>query len=395
MNVLICNAGSTSLKFKLFDMPCEDPLAESKIERVGSSDNAIFHYKNCRNGFSTTLENQSVPDYASGIKLFLSYLLDKTNGVISDIKQLERVGFKTVLAKGYYGTHELTDSVLDGMRAYMPVAPAHNGPYLEAIEQFRSVLPGVMFVGAFETAFHTTIPMERKMYGIPYEWYEKYGIQKMGYHGASHSYVADYVSRARGGDTGKLISCHLGGSGSLCAINSGRSVDNSFGFSLQAGIIHSNRVGDMDSYIIPYLLNEGMSLDDIMYGLGKNGGLLGISGISNDLRYVEDAADRNPRAKLALDVYCNGIIKYIGSYYAELGGLDCIAFTGGIGENSAAVRRKVCKKLLHMGVVLDQKKNDSTTSDGVISAGDSPVTVYVISANEEVVVARKTYDYVK
>ena len=193
-----------------------------------------------------------------------------------------------------------------------------------------------MLVGAFETAFHTTIPLERKMYGIPYEWYEKYGIERLGYHGASHSYVSDTLTELYG-DTDKAISCHLGGSGSLCAIDHGRSVDTSFGLSLQVGLIQSNRNGDIDPFIIPFLLKEGMPLEEVLDGLAKKGGLLGISGVSNDLRLVQEAADQgNERARLAIDVYCNGIVRYIGSYYAELGGLKHLVFTGGIGEHSAA-----------------------------------------------------------
>ena len=390
MKVLVCNAGSTSLKFKLFQMPGDQVLAEGKVERVGSHDSAIYHFKK-PDGYKIYREGLCIPTYTQGIQMFLDCLLDQEKGVLKSLNELERVGFKTVLSKGHYGIHELTPAVLKGMEDYLVVAPAHNIPYLEAIRQFQVLTPQAMLVGVFETAFHTTIPLERKMYGIPYEWYEKYGIERLGYHGASHGYVADTLTEMYG-STGKAISCHLGGSGSLCAIDNGKSVDTSFGLSLKAGLIQSNRNGDMDPFIIPFLEKEGLSLDEILEGLSKRGGLLGISGVSNDLRLVEEAADQgNSRAALAIDVFCNGIIRYIGSYYAELGGLDHLVFTGGIGEHSATVRQKVCDSLKHMGIWLDLAKNLSYTENALISVPDSPVAIHVIPANEELGVARKTY----
>lgn len=392
MKILVCNAGSTSLKFKLFNMPGDQVLAEGRVERVGSSDSAIFHFRK-PDGFRIDREGLSIPTYTEGIQMFLDCLLDPGHGSLKELKELERIGFKTVLSKNYYGIHELTPEVLRGMEEYLVVAPAHNIPYLEAIRQFQKLTPDAMLVGAFETAFHQTIPLERKVYGIPWEWHEKYGIERMGYHGASHSYVSETLTELYG-STGKTISCHLGGSGSLCAIDEGKSVDTSFGLSLQAGLIQSSRSGDMDPFIIPYLLKEGVELDEILEGLTKHGGLLGISGVSGDLRDVTAAAEQgNERAQLAIDVFCNGIVRYIGAYYAELGGLDHLVFTGGIGEHGTNVRRIVCDQLRHMGVLLDPEKNVSCTENVVISAPDSPVKIHVIPANEELGVARKTYAY--
>ena len=389
MKVLVCNAGSTSLKFKLFNMPEEQVLATGKIERVGSEDSAIFHYESME-GYKVELEKQCIPTYT--IQKFLDCLLDKEHKVIDSLKELERVGFKTVLSKDHYGVHELTPEVLQGMEDYMVIAPAHNGPYLSAIRQFQELVPEAKLVGAFETAFHQTIPVERAIYGIPYEWSETYGILIMGYHGASHEYVYDTVA-SKYGTTGKTISCHLGGSCSLCAIDEGKSVDTSFGISLQVGINHSNRCGDIDPFIIPFLQKQGMELDEILHGLTKKGGLFGISGISNDLRLVEEAAeDGNERAKLAIEIFCNDIIRYIGAYYAELGGLDHLVFTAGIGEHDAFIREKICRKLKHMGILLDEEKNKAVGNETVcISREDSPVTIEVIPANEELGVARKTY----
>lgn len=391
MLILVCNVGSTSLKYKLFNMPSDEILVEAKTERVGRED-AIFSYRNHQNGFSEKLECISIPDYAAGIRLFLQYVLGEHSGALQRMEQLDAIGFKTVLAKGYYGVHPLTEEVLAAMEAYVRVAPAHNPPYIEAIRVFKSILPEHLMVGCFETAFHTTIPLSRRIYALPYEWYEKYGICRLGYHGASHGYIARQIS-ARAGKPYKLISCHMGGSGSICAIENGESVDTSFGFSLQTGIPHANRSGDMDAYIIPFLLSQGMSLDEIMKGIDKQGGLLGISGVSNDLRDIQAAAEAgNPRASLAIDAFCDAVIRYIGAFYAELGGMDYLVFTGGIGENSALVREKICTRLACLGVSFDPAANQAVRGEAVISAADSPATVLVLPTNEEVGIARTIYE---
>ena len=392
MKVLAANVGSTSLKFKLFEMPEETALCEAKIERVGSRDKAIFAYGSLVTGKHYRLEGQCIPDYTTGIRMFLDALVSGEYGVIKSVGEIDRIGFKTVLSKGFYGVHELTDEVMDGMRDYLFIAPVHNAAYLEAIGQFDSLLPDVPKIGVFETAFHTTIPTERRIYGVPYEWYEKYGLMRMGYHGASHGYIAQ-ESRAYG-KAGRVISCHLGGSCSVCAIQDSRSVDTSFGFSLQSGLIHANRTGDADPYMIPFLQSEGLSAEEIEDGLSKHGGLLGISGVSNDMRDLQSAAESgNERARLAVDAFVSGIIKQVGAFYAELGGLDQLVFTGGIGEHSASVRNAVCSQLRHLGIELDEEKNGAPAPVGVISAAGSAVLVTVIPANEELGVARETAAY--
>ena len=393
MLILVCNVGSTSLKYKLFDMPCTDILVEAKTERVGRND-AIFTYRNNQNGFSEKLEGLSVPGYADGIRLFLRYLLGEKSGALKSMDELEAIGFKTVLAKGYYGVHELTDEVLAAMEAYVTVAPAHNPPYIEAIRVFRSLLPDKLMVGCFETAFHTTIPLSRRIYALPYEWYEQYGICRLGYHGASHGYIARQI-RKRAGEHFRLISCHMGGSGSICAIEDGKSVDTSFGFSLQTGIPHANRAGDMDACVISFLLTQGLTMDQIMEGIGKKGGLLGISGVSNDLRDIQDAAENgNERAGLAIDAFCDSVVKYIGAFYAELGGMDYLVFTGGIGENSVLVREKICSRLSCLGVKFDREANLAVRGEGRISTSDSPAEVLVLPANEEVGIAQIIHEKV-
>ncbi len=391
MKILVCNVGSTSLKFKLFSMAPEQSLCDVKVERIGSLKDAIYSYRNPAKGISLRRENLCIPGYADGIRLFLADLLSAEKGVISGMDEIGGIGFKTVLAKGFYGVHELTGEVLEAMRARLNVAPAHNRPYLEAIGVFRELLPQVKMIGVFETAFHTTIPLANRMYAIPYEWYERFGLMKMGYHGASHGYIARQAEK-KFGKTGRLISCHLGGSCSLCAIEDGKSVDTSFGFSLQSGIPHANRVGDADPYLIPFLLSEGLGMDEILDGLSKKSGMLGISGISNDLRPIEEAAAAgNERAMLALDVFVLSIVRYIGSFYAELGGLNHLVFTGGIGENSDVVREAVCNKLRHMGIRLHSEANRNARGEACISEPASPVDVWVIPANEEAGVAFETY----
>ena len=393
MLILVCNVGSTSLKYKLFDMPCTDILVEAKTERVGRND-AIFTYRNNQNGFSEKLEGLSVPGYADGIRLFLRYLLDKKSGALKSMDELEAIGFKTVLAKGYYGVHELTDEVLAAMEAYVTVAPAHNPPYIEAIRVFRSLLPDKLMVGCFETAFHTTIPLSRRIYALPYEWYEQYGICRLGYHGASHGYISRQI-RKRAGEHFRLVSCHMGGSGSICAIEDGKSVDTSFGFSLQTGIPHANRAGDMDACVIPFLLAQGLTMDQIMEGLGKTDGLLGISGVSNDLRDIQEAAENgSERAALAIDAFCDSVVKYIGAFYAELGGMDYLVFTGGIGENSVLVREKICSRLSCLGVKFDREANLAVRGEGRISTSDSPAEVLVLPTNEEVGIAQIIHEKV-
>jgi len=384
MKILICNAGSTSLKFKLWDMPALTVLAEGRVERVGSAD-AIFHYA-CGE-HAVRRSSLAIPDYTAGIRMFLDALSASEGGAVTSLSQIGAVGFKTVLAKGFYGVHVLTSEVLAGMRAYLSVAPAHNGPYLEAIAVFESLLPDAPRVGVFETAFHRTIPMARRIFPVPYEWYEKYGVMRMGYHGASHGYIARKLAGRR-----RVISCHLGGSASICAILDGKSMDNSFGFSLQMGIPHASRTGDVDPYLVPFLMEQGLTLDQIYEGLGKNGGLKGISGTSGDIRDV-DAAMRagSARARLALDVLATHVIRYVGAYTMELGGVDAIAFTGGIGENYAPLRRAILGAMACMGMAIDDEANEHGVGERLISAPGSAIEAHVIPANEELMVVESTY----
>ena len=392
MKMMVCNAGSTSLKFKVYDMPEERVLATGGVERVGSDNDAVFKYCNTTLDKSINLTSVSIPSYKNGIEMFLSYLTSGDYKAIESIEEIKAVGFKTVLAKGFYGVHELKDEVLEGMKEWLPLAPVHNKAYLESIAAMKSVLPEVKMIGAFETAFHTTIPMDRKMYGIPYEWYEKYGIQRLGFHGASHSYIASVLDNKIG--TYKAVSCHLGGSGSVCAIENGKSVDTSFGLSLETGLIHANRVGDMDPTIVFFMEELGLRKEEIKEALTKNGGLKGISGVSGDLRYVEKAAEEgNKRAQLALDIFVRGIIHYIASFASDMGGFDTLVFTAGIGEHSSYIRRRVVEGLSIFGLQLDEAANEEGKE--IISTQSSPVKIMVIPTDEEIVVARKSVEYIQ
>lgn len=384
MKILICNAGSTSLKFKLWRMPEFEVLASSYVEKVGS-DRAIFSYASAAGKLRR--EDVPIPDYTVGIRMFLEALSSSELKAVDSLGEIAAVGYKTVLSRDHYGVHELTEEVLDGMRAYFTVAPAHNGPYLEAISVFQRLLPQVKQVGVFETAFHQSIPMERRVFPIPYEWTEKYGILRMGYHGASHGYIAEKLKDYR-----RVVSCHLGGSTSLCAILDGKSMDNSFGFSLQMGVPHASRTGDVDVYIVPYLLEQGLSIEEIYQGLGKNGGLKGISGTSGDMRDIEAAIEAgSERAELALKVYATHILRYIGAYSMEIGGLDAVAFTGGIGENCVRLRRMVLEGMAHLGLRIDVQANEQGSGERLLTTADSAVAAYVIPANEEFMVVRETY----
>ena len=392
MIVLACNVGSTSLKFKVYDMPEGRVLARGAVERVGSRNDALFRYSNEGTGAKVDLKGQDIATYEVGIRKFLSCLTDGEIGALKAVDEIERVGFKTTLSKGHFGVHELTKEVMQGMEDWISLAPLHNRAYLDAVAVMQSVLPDARFIGVFETAFHRDIPLERKIFGVPFEWYEQYGVQRLGYHGASHGYIAD-VLNAKGKEYA-AISCHLGGSCSLCAIKNGKSVDTSFGMSLESGLIHANRVGDIDTEISYFLRDQGLTDKEILDGLQKHGGLLGISGVSNDLRYVLEAAEAgNQRAELAVNVFVTGILHYIGSFYIDLGRLDYLVFTAGIGEHSAPIRRRICEKLKAVGVELDEEKNLTVPADGCISREDSRVKVLVIPTDEELGIARRTYEY--
>ena len=391
MNILVCNVGSTSLKYQLIDMESETVRARGKMERVGTERAAWAHRDGRGNEVRTELP---LRDHGEGIERMLSALIGP---VVPSLDAVDCVAFKVVLAKDLTGVQELTEETLRAMEAMNDVAPAHNPPYIAAIRQFRAIAPTLPLIGSFETGFHRDLPPRAYLYSIPKE-YARRGIRRYGYHGASHEYVSGRVRELTGRSDLKLVSCHLGGSGSICAVDGGRSIDTTLGFSLQCGVMHNNRCGDIDPFIPLYLQeSEGMSLEETKTLLTKKSGLLGLSGVSNDMRDIEKAADSGDvDARECLDTYAYYIRKQIGAYAAALGGLDAVAFTGGIGENSSRVRALSLEGLSFLGIDVDPERNSSPHSeDAVISSNASRTTVFVIMANEEIVVARKAKEFLE
>jgi len=391
MKILVANVGSTSFKYKLFDMTGEMILAEGRIERVGSDASPIAHRARGKPPMEGTA---SIPDYPAAIAKAIAWITDEQVGAVSDLSGISAVGFKTVHLKDRPGAYLLTEEILEKMAEYNDLVPVHNPPYIKAIRIFRKMFPDLPLVGLFEPAFHATIPDYAYIYGVPYTWYEKYGVRKVGFHGASHRYVSERVPEVLGvsAEGLKLVSCHLGGSSSLCAVKDGQSVDTSMGFSAQDGILNAARTGDLDVFAVLHVMDrEGLSSDEVRTILSKQSGLLGISGVSEDMRDLEEAArSGNDRARLAIEAFCYGVKKTIGAYAAVMGGLDAVAFAGGIGEKSVNVRAKVCEGLAFLGVRLDAERNRSCSGEGIISSEDSPVKVLVVKTNEEIIVARET-----
>jgi len=388
MNILICNVGSTSLKYQLFAMDDgEKVLAAGGAERVGAA-KSLFYHKNNLTGDNIRME-AVFPTHREAISRMLEHLLA---GVITSLEEIACVGFKVVHAKGVTGVQYLTEDVLQAMADFNSVAPAHNPPYIAAIRQFQSLMPNTPMIGSFETAFHANMPPEAYLYPIPVELSRKHAIRRYGFHGASLEYLSTWTAQEMGREDLKLVCCHLGGSGSLCAVKNGVSIDTTMGLSLQCGVLQNNRIGDMDPYVIFYLVEEcGMTLDEVKTMLQTKSGLYGLSGgVSNDLRDVQEAADQgNEDCKNAVKAYAYGMKKYIGAYTAALGGLDAIVFGGGIGRNSASVRALALEGLEYFGVRLDAEKNANAKGGDDISVDGSPVRIYVVDTNEEIVVARK------
>ena len=388
MKILICNVGSTSLKYQLLDLSQgERVLASGGAERVGA-DVSRFYARNRLTGDEIS-EQSTFPTHREAIERMLTQLLD---GILAGLDELSCVAFKVVHARGVSGVQYLTEDVLAKMAAFNSVAPAHNPPYIAAIRQFRSLLPNTPLIGSFETGFHQTIPPEASLYSIPIEISRKYDIHRYGFHGASHEFMSTLVADAMERDDLKIVSCHLGGSGSICAVQNGISIDTSMGLSLQCGIMNNNRCGDIDPYIIFYLAEEaGMTLAEIKDMLQTKSGFYGMSGgISNDLRDIEQAADDgNDDAANAIAAYAYSIKKYIGSYAAAMGGLDAIVFGGGIGRNSPTVRALSLSGLGFLGIELDGEKNRHAFGGRDISMPDSPVRIFVLDTDEEIIVARK------
>jgi acetate kinase len=353
VNLLIPNLGSTSLKYQILEMPSEAVLAKGRLERVANYGDAI----------------QSI----------------RTGDVAIDAIALKAVH----AGPDYRGTFVVDCGVVDALRQFLPAAPAHNAIYLTAIEAFRAAMPEIPIVAAFEPEFHATMPEHARLYGVPAQWLEE-GVAKYGFHGASHQYVAERAAAMLGRPV-KLVSCHLGGSSSMCAIDRGRSVDTTMGFSPQSGLENATRHGDLDVFAVLYMMERhGWSPEEVRQQLAKGGGLAGLSGVAGgDLRDIEAAKTRE--AELALAVFAYQVRKTIGAYAAAMGGIDAIAFTGGIGENSARLRASCLTGLEFLGVALDADRNEKQSGDRLVSAAGSKVSVLALATNEELIVARRAY----
>jgi acetate kinase len=394
MLVLVINCGSSSIKYQLFDMEKESVLAKGLLEKIGEGDSVLHHE---RNGQKNTLKNP-IRNHNEGMSLILKTLVDAQLGVIKDISEIGAVGHRVVHGgEEFVASTLITDEVIEAIERFSELAPLHNPPNLAGIRAARAVLGGVPHVAVFDTAFHQTMPSYAYTYALPHEYYEKYRLRRYGFHGTSHRYVTMKAAEALGKplDATNAITCHLGNGCSITAVRDGKSVDTSMGFTPLEGVVMGTRCGDIDPAITFFLAGKlGASLDDLNTIFNKKSGLAGLSGVSNDMRKVKEAADKGTaRAKLALDVYAYRIRKYIGAYKAALGRVDAVVFTGGVGENAAFMREMVMKGLESIGMSLDAAKNASVRGKaGDVATAESPTRILVIPTDEEKMIAKDTME---
>ncbi len=393
MKILVANLGSTSFKYRLFDMDSQRQLARGAIERIGSPESP------CTVQIADRRQERMLraEDHAAAVHHCLAQLTDPQAGCLGDAAEVAAIALKTVHGGAVSGVRRVTPEVLAAMERVERVAPAHNGPYIRVMRLLAAKLPQIPLIAAFETDFHATIPDRNRFYAVPYEWAESALVRRWGFHGASHRYIAGRMADLLGRDTGRIISCHLGGSSSLCAIRDGRSVATSMGMSPQSGLPQNNRCGDFDPFAIPLVMEEtGKSLAEVLDALATQSGLLGLSGLSGDYRDVAAAAAAGDgRARLALDVYTAAARHYLGAYLVELGGAEAIVFTGGIGENRPELRAAVCGGLEELGIVLDAAANARAQGEALISVAGGRTQIWVVPTNEELVVARQAAQLLK
>jgi acetate kinase len=385
--IIAINAGSSSLKFQLFEMPSEEVITKGLIERIGL-DHAVITIT--ANG-NKREEIKEIPDHSVAVKLLLNTLIELK--IISSLDEIEGVGHRVVHGGEVFSDSAvITDEVLQKIEELSVLAPLHNPANVTGIKAFKKVLPHVPAVAVFDTAFHQTMPEKSYLYSLPYEFYKNYGIRKYGFHGISHKYVSERAAELLGRpiESLRLISCHLGNGASIAAIEGGKSIDTSMGFTPLAGVAMGTRSGNIDPALVPFIMEKtGKTVDEVLEVLNKKSGLLGVSGVSSDLRDIVIAAENGEhRAELALEVFVNRIHKYIGSYAARMSGVDAIIFTAGIGENSDVVRERVLRGLEFMGVYWDPALNKTRGKEAFINYPHSPVKVLVIPTNEEVMIAR-------
>lgn len=399
MKILVLNCGSSSVKYKLIDTTADVVMAEGGVEKIGLPD-GFLKYK--LDDGSKAIKELGLTDHKGAVKAVLDILTDPELGCIKSYDEIDAVGHRVVHgAEKFSKSVLITDEVLQQVKDCYDLAPLHNPANITGIEAITSLMPDVPQVGVFDTAFHQTMPAKSYMYALPYKFYTEDGVRRYGFHGTSHRYVSARAAEFLGIDINdcKMVTCHIGNGGSITAVLNGRSVDTSMGLTPTEGLMMGTRVGDVDPGVITYLMTKhGLTAAQIQTMINKESGVAGVSGLSNDMREIEAAVKegKNERAKLALDMYEQRILKYIGAYAAEMGGLDVIVFTGGVGENQTGVRENVCAPLAFMGVSLDKELNARTRgTETLISTPDSKVKVVVIPTDEELMIARDTEAIVK
>ena len=397
MKILVINCGSSSLKYQLIDMETEDVMAKGLVERIGIEGSRIKHETIGKE--KKTIETP-MQDHKRALELVMESLTNEEYGAIKSLDEIDAVGHRVVHGGEDFAKSVVIDEkVLKGIEDNVEIAPLHNPPNIMGIKACQRLLPDVKQVAVFDTAFHQTMPEESYIYALPYEYYEKYKIRRFGFHGTSHKYITNKAAEMLEKDVNEvnLITCHLGNGSSICAVENGKSIDTSMGFTPLEGLAMGTRCGDLDPAILPFIMDkENLSTEEINTLINKKSGVLGISGVSSDFRDIEEARDQgNKRAKLALDIFEKRVRGYIGSYMTELDHVDAIVFTAGVGENSVEMRESIVAGLKSLGIKLDPERNNVRGEDRLISSDDSSIKVFVIPTNEELMIARDTKELVE
>ena len=398
MKILVLNCGSSSLKYQLIDMSNEEVLCVGLVERIGIEGSILKQEKDGVEG--KLIVEQPMKNHQDAIKLVLDAVVDAQYGGVKDIKEVEAVGHRVVHGGEKFASSVLiTDEVKAALQECIELAPLHNPANIMGIEACEAILPGVPMVGVFDTAFHQTMPKSSYLYGLPHELYTKYGVRRYGFHGTSHRYVTQRAAAMLGKNIEdcKIITCHLGNGASLAAVDGGKSVDTSMGFTPLEGLIMGTRCGDIDAAILPFLMEkEGLDAKGLSDLMNKKSGVYGMTGISSDFRDIEDAASKNNElAQVALESYAKRVKKYIGAYAAEMNGVDAVVFTAGVGENGISMRADIMANMDFLGMKLDEEANKVRGKERVISTEDSKVKILLIPTNEELMIARDTLELVK
>ncbi len=396
MKILVINCGSSSLKYQLIDMTVEEVLAQGLVERIGIEGSILTQKVDGRK----YIIEEPMEDHKKAIELVLGALVDEKEGVIKDMSEIFAVGHRVVHGgEKYAGSVLIDEEVMKTLEECVKLAPLHNPPNIIGINACKELMPSTPMVGVFDTAFHQTMPEKAYMYSLPYELYEKHGVRRYGFHGTSHKYVSSVAAEMmeKNIEDLRIITCHLGNGASLAAVKGGKCVDTSMGFTPLAGLTMGTRSGDIDPAIVPFMMKElNLSVEEVNDIMNKQSGLLGISGISSDSRDIENAAkEGNHRAQLAIEMFNYKVVQYIGTYTAVMGGVDCIVFTAGIGENAIGTRESIVNSLEFLGAKIDKERNDIRGEARLISADDSKVKIFIIPTNEELMIARDTKEIVE